>query len=121
MITQLGKTIESSTKSAVQTAVAAGRTCEQRAHLIDPNNPGETGSLVFVANVIGTTVGGHGKILKSFRETGQVTGFPGEGTQLATTSDENYESAPLKLMEFHETFKGACNDVDKSKLINNIF
>ena len=109
-------TIDSSTKSAVRTAVGCARCCEEKEIWLKGDNAAPSGALIFlVLGEKGTTVGGHGDILKTFEETGKVTGYPGEGTALSNMFDENYENAPLKLMRYDQTFKKHKKDVSQSK------
>ena len=64
-----------------------------------------------------STLGGHGEVYTRFKETGVLSGYLGEGTQAATSSDPNFIDAAHKVMEFHETFRVLKKDVDKSKFI----
>ena len=108
--------VESSTKSAVRTAVLCGRCCEEKENLVNGENALQTGALIFLVRGEGsTTVGGHGQIFEKFQQTGQVTGYPGEGTPMATMFDQNYDNAPLKLMRYDQTFKKHKKHVNKSK------
>ena len=107
--------IESNTKSAVRTAVVTGRCCEEREKLLNPQSPRPTGSLVFVFEPTSTTVGGHGQVFENFRQTGQLEGFPGQGTHIASMFDANFNKAPLKLMRFDETYKKLRHDVSYSE------
>ena len=89
--------------------------------MINGANVEHTGSIVLLLKgPKSTVVGGHGAILERFRQTGQVTGFPGEGTPIAGKDDDHYDDAPLKFMSLQETYKKLRYDVDHSKK-KNIF
>ena len=93
-----------------------GRLCEEKQELLNTPNASTAGALIFlVRGDKGTTVGGHGEILKTFQETGKVTGYPGEGTPLSTMFHENYGNAPLKLLRYDQTFKKYKKDVSQSE------
>ena len=113
---KLDTKIESSTKTAVHTAIVAGHCCEDKEVLLNGENAVPTGAISMVFKPGNTTFGGHGEVFDRFCETGLVSGFPGEGEEVVTSSDANYKEATLKLMLFHETFKKFHNDVDKSML-----
>ena len=110
-------TVDSTTKTAVHSAIAAGRCCEDREKLLNGDYAAPTGAMSFVFKPGSTTIGGHGEVYTRFKETGVLSGFPGEGTKCAILSDANYNEAALKVMEYHDTFKGLKNDVDKSTWI----
>ena len=100
--------------------IECGRYCELRENLMNPGNPGLTGSLSFVLDGSGATnVDGHGKILKDFKEKGIVTGYPGEGTKMLSLGDENYEKAKLKLMTLNQRYKKMKNNVSYSKFFSS--
>ena len=90
--------------------------CEEKQNLLHGEQASPVGVLMFLIHGDGsTTVGGEGQIMNTYKETGKVTGYPGEGTQLATIFDENYANAPLKLMRFDQTFQKHKKDVSQSK------
>ena len=98
--------IESSTKTAVRKAVVCGRKCERKELLENPANVQNTGAIVLLLKgQNGTVAGGHGPVFERFVQTGQITGFPGEGTPITKSDDPNFATAQLKLMQFHETYK----------------
>ena len=99
----------------MRTAVVTGRCCEQREALKSPSLITSTGSLVLIFQGNQSIVGGHGEIFDRFRETGVLCGYPGEGTPIAVSSDENYDAAPLKVIQFHETYQNLRYDVNHSK------
>ena len=108
--------IESSTKSIVRNAVLCSRVCEEKQNLIHGENAPPVGVIVVLINGDGTTtVGGEGQILDTFQETGKISGYPGEGTQMATIFDDNYQTAHLKLLRYDQTFKKHKKDVSQSK------
>ena len=57
------------------------------------------------------------KFLRSSVHTGEISGYPGEGTRVTESQDPNFEGAPLKLMHLHETYKKLRWDVNRSKEI----
>ena len=111
--------IESSTKSAVRTTVVTGH-CVERKHQMLTNctdSDENTGSIVLIFRGDHTVVGGHGKIFDKFCQTGLLSGFPGEGEQVISLSEDKYVSAKIKVMEFHETYKNLRYDVNHSKYV----
>ena len=107
-------TVDSTTNTAIRSAIAAGHCCGDREKLLNADNPAPTGAMSFVFKPGKTIFGGHGEVYNKFKETGVLSGFPGEEKTVATSSDGNYNEAVLKVMEYHDTFKGLKNDVDKS-------
>ena len=114
-VRQISVTVISSTKTAVRAAIAAGRTCEDLERLINGENGAPAGAMSFVFQPEFMVLGGHGDVYKRFLETGLLSGYPGEGTPIATSDDPNYQDAALKVMQFHETFKSLKKDVNYSK------
>ena len=110
--------IESSTKSAVRTAVVSGCCTEKRENMVKRTNgiKGQTGSIVLVFRGDHTIVGGHGQIFDFFCQSGQLEGYPGQGTQIAWSHETHYDTAELKVMQFHETYSNLRYDVNHSKI-----
>ena len=102
-------------KTAIRSAIAAGRTLEDKERLLHGDNAAPTGAMSFVFDTGNTTIGGHGEVYDNFCKNGVLTGYPGEGTQPVTSEHANYKDATLKVMQFHETFKQLKKDVDLSK------
>ena len=111
---QLDVKVTSSTKSAVRAVIVAGNMYEDREALENKEDPRPTGAIIMLFKPPSTTFGGHGEVYQKFRETGVISGFPGEGQQPAESTDDNYEDAPLKIMNFHETFRNLKKDVNHS-------
>ena len=55
------------------------------------------------------------KFLRDFMKQVYFVDILGEGTPIAVSSDENYHAAPLKLMQFHETYQNLRFDINHSK------
>ena len=83
----------SSTKSAVRSAIAAGRCCEDREVLENGEKALPTGAIFLVFKTDHTVFGGHGEVYENFCETGVLSGFPGEGEKVAKSTDDNYNEA----------------------------
>ena len=60
-------TVESSTKSAVRSAIVSGRCYEDRENMVNGPNVEKTGSIIMCFKGIDTVVGGHGEIFEKFR------------------------------------------------------
>ena len=109
--------IDSSTRSAVRTTVATGRCLEKKKEYYNMSKecPGSIGALVFVFKGDHTAVGGHGHVFDRFCQTGVISEYPGKDEKVVSSSEDNYETAGMKLMKFHETFKYLRYDVNHSK------
>ena len=114
---KLDVTVTSSTKTAVCAAIAAGRVCEDKEKLQNGENASPTGAMSMVFKPGHTVFGGHGEVYERFCETGIISGYPGEGEQVAESSDANYNEASLRLMLFHETIKNTHKDVNYSMFL----
>ena len=112
---KLSVSIKSGTKTSIRKVVETGRACEE---IEEINNSGKipmTGGISLVFKGDHTVVGGHGDIFERFCETGIISGYPGEGTRMALSSDANYKTAGMRIIQFHETYEGMHYDVDHSK------
>ena len=103
--------------SAVRATVAAARFREIREKLLNSANPALAGSFFFLHDGENGFLGGHGDVFQWFMNTRQLTEYPGEGTEISNMFDENYSSAPLKLVRFDQAFKKLPYDVTHREYI----
>ena len=78
----------------------------------------KVGSLVVLSDGNKTFVGGFGNMFDNFIATRQAQGYPGEGEEsVATLSEDNFESALMKVLKFDETFRKMPYDASTCKCI----
>ena len=86
----------------------------QRTTVPSPSNE-NVGYLSIVDTGGQTTISGSGKIFERFLSTGWVDTFSGYGTKPVTFLEKSFLCAPLRKMNFDETYYGMHYDCRKSK------
>ena len=86
-----------------------------RENILDSANPGKAGAFMCVHHSESCMFAGHGDVFRTFMQTRQLTGYPGEGTTIVAIGDVNYDSAPLKVIRFAQAFKKLPYDASHRK------
>ena len=64
-----------------------------------------------------STISGSGKIYDAFQRTGIISGYSGGGGTPMKISDPNSDLAPLRKMEFDETYHGMTYKCTRSSYL----
>ena len=114
MIKDLETTIQSSTKSAVRVCIATSRYIKKKEELCGILNKSK-GALVVICNGDHATVGRHGELLDQFLKIKHLLGLCAKEDKVAYFGDENYETAPVRIMSFAGTYYKNSGNVRNCK------
>ena len=108
---------ESAINSGVRTTVSAGRYAQKfvkKFKTEEPfkfNNTSATGSFFMSSNGEQTIVGGCGTLLQNFLDSGNLSGYVGQGQKVSTVDNVDYYAAPIRLLRFDQSFSNLPYDV----------
>ena len=82
--------------------------------ILDQTN-GQPGAVMLLDTGEQCTIAGVGPIFDKFLKTGKLMSYSGFGTEASTFEDKDFETVPLRLINYDETFYKMPYDVCKSK------
>ena len=75
---------------------------------------GSAGAVIALVTGEQCTISGVGPMYDDFLKTGKLRNYSGFGQEATTFYDKDFESAPLRIMKYDETFYKMPYDVRKS-------
>ena len=120
---QLKRKLRSTIMKSLREGVAAARIADflndQLKSIGIKNEP--AGAIICVHSGTQYSVSGCGKIFDQFIRTANLTKFTGSNDKPATFYEANFETAPIRLVKFDETFHKMPYDVRKSEFAVNFY